>query len=472
MSKGTQNTREVPFPHNLEAERAVLGAILLDNNAINFALEKISFEDFYLDSHQIIFAEIVHLYEAENRFDLVSLKESLQRKNKLDPVGGVAYLASLLDGVPTSANVELYAQIVQNKSILRQLIKASQELVEKGYTEVSEIDELLDFAESGIFKIAERRIGASVSSIRDIIKNTFSSLEELYQREELVTGLGTGFADLDEMTSGFHEGELIIIAGRPGMGKTSFALNIGHHIAVQLEKPILLFSLEMSKEQLVTRLLCSEARISGHNLRRGFVRKESWVNLVQAAGRLSKAPIYIDDSPGISVLDMKAKCRRLKNTVGLSLVIVDYMQLIHERRRFENRQQEISFISRNLKGMAKELEVPVIGLSQLSREVEKRSDRRPQLSDLRESGAIEQDADLVSFLYRPEEYKVTSIKVDGLDIDSAGLAELIVAKQRNGPTGSCLLVFRKDFMQFHDYDHQTHAMNPFADEDTESETRF
>jgi replicative DNA helicase len=428
------------LPHNAEAERTVLGAVLVDNAAFNAAAELLTREDFYSESHRRVFDAMVALSERSQPIDLVTLKDELGRGQALEGVGGPAYLAGLVDGLPRITNVEDWCRIVKEKSVLRHLIHAGQRIVHSCYEGEYEVPELLDRAERSIFDIAERRIRQGFVGIREIVKESFRTIDQLSQSQDLVTGVPTGFVDLDERTSGLQKGDLIIVAARPAMGKTSLCLNIAQHAALKAGETVGLFSLEMSKEQLVLRMLCADARVDAHRLRTGKLSEKDWTRLAKAYADLSQARIFIDDSATITPLEIRAKCRRLKAEHGLGLVIIDYLQLVQGPGRIENRQQEIAAISRSFKGLAKELRVPVIALSQLSRAPEARTEKRPQLSDLRESGAIEQDADIVMFIYREEEYKPSE--------ENRGIAEVIIGKQRNGPTGTTRLVFIKEFTRF------------------------
>jgi replicative DNA helicase len=431
-------------PQNLEAEQSVLGAVLLENTALMKALELVSVEDFYRESHRKIFNAMLDLFDKDEAIDLVTLTENLTRKGVLDAVGGQSYLAELASQVPTAANVRYHSKIVSEKALLRFLLRSSTEIAGKVYEDASEADALLDFAEKSIFEISDRRIKGSFANLKDVIKDSFKMIEDLYDKKEAITGVPSGFKELDSMTTGFQKSDLVVVGGRPSMGKTAFALNIAQHVAVELREPLAIFSLEMSKRQLALRMLCSEAMVNSNDVRKGFIPKEDWHKLTSAAGRLSEAPIYIDDSSVINVLEMRAKARRLKmEHGGLSLIIVDYMQLMHGRGSFERREQEISDISRSLKALAKELDVPVVALSQLNRGVEMRTDKRPSLADLRESGAIEQDADVIIFLYRDEVYHRD-------DESKRGRAEAIISKQRNGPTGKVDLSFLNYCTRFTD----------------------
>jgi len=440
-------TLDKAIPHSIDAERSVLGAILIENAALNRAQEILKEEDFYREPHRKIFKVMTDLSERTTAIDPVTLKEELQRSGDLDAVGGAAYLAALLDGVPRSANVEHYARIVKEKAILRGLIEAGSQIVGTAYEAAQGVDDILDESERLIFRIAQDRLRAGFVPMKVIADQSLKTIERLAEHRDLITGLPTGFASLNEYTSGLQPSDLIIVAARPGMGKTSFALNIAMHLGLRENKRIGVFSLEMSREQLFLRLLTGLGRIDAHRLRTGRLNKEEWATLTHAFGELAGAPIFIDDTAGITVLEMRAKSRRLKLEQGLDLIIVDYLQLMRSRSAFENRNQEISDISRSLKELAKELHIPVIAISQLSRAPEQRGgDRRPQLSDLRESGAIEQDADLVMFIYREEVYKPTE--------ENRGRAQLIIAKQRNGPIGTLDLAFIREYTKFEELEWQ------------------
>jgi replicative DNA helicase len=436
----TDVTQEKTLPHNLEAERTVLGAVLVDNAAFSSAAEVLTREDFYRESHRRIFEAMAVLAERSQPIDLVTLKNELLRGGALEAAGGAAYLGSLLDGVPRITNVEHWSRIIKERAVLRNLIHASNRIVQSCFEGEDEAAVLLDRAEKAIFDIAERRIRQGFVGIREIVKESFRTIDQLSQSKEMVTGLPTGFVDIDEMTSGLQKGELVIVAARPAMGKTSFCLNVAQHASMRAGETVGIFSLEMSKEQLVLRMLCSDSRVDAHKLRTGRLQEKDWARLAKAYADLSASKVFIDDSSTLSPLEMRAKCRRLRAEHGLGLVVVDYLQLVTSTGRVENRQQEISAISRSLKGLAKELSVPVVALSQLSRAPEARTDRRPQLSDLRESGALEQDADIVMFIYREEEYKPSD--------ENRGIAEIIIGKQRNGPTGTRKLAFIKEFTRF------------------------
>ena len=433
---------ERTLPHNLEAERSVLGAILVHNDAFNLAAQVITPDDFYRDAHRRIFEKMIALNERNDAIDFVTLKEELSRSGEVDEVGGPAYIASLADGVPRATNVEYYARIVKEKSTLRSLIYAANKIVTNAYEADQDSDVILDEAESAIFAVADDRLKAGFVPMRDLVKESFPKIEQLFEQKRLVTGVPTGFVDLDEMTRGLQGGDLIIVAARPSMGKTSLVLNISQYVASQPDMTVGFFSLEMSKESLFIRLLTSEAQIDSHRLMSGAIGQKDYGRISHALETLSAMRLYIDDTASIGVLEMRAKTRRLQAEHGLSLVVVDYIQLMSGRGRFENRTLELASISRSLKGLAKELHVPIVVLSQLSRAPESRSDHRPQLSDLRESGALEQDADLVAMIYRDDVYNRDPNNPD------AGTAELIIAKQRNGPTGVVRLAFLREQTRF------------------------
>ena len=435
-----QALTERALPHNLEAERSVLGAILIRNDALNHAAEVIDAGDFFREAHRVVFDAMVALNERNQVIDLVTIKEELARIGRLDEVGGPAYVASLVDGVPRALNVEGYARIVKEKSTLRSLIFSATRILSSAYEAEQEPDLLLDEAEKAIFEIADHRIRTGFIPLRDLVHDSFEKIEQLQAHKGLLTGVPTGFSDLDEMTSGLQPSDLVIVAARPSMGKTSLTLNIAQHVGTQTGMTVGLFSLEMSKEQLFMRLLTSEARIDAHRFRSGYLNEKDYGRLSAALGTLAEAKVFIDDTASIGVLEMRAKARRLKAEHGLHLLVVDYIQLMQGRGRFDNRQQELASISRSLKGLAKELNIPIVALSQLSRAPDARADHRPQLSDLRESGALEQDADVVLFIYREEQYEKTE--------ETEGIAEIIVGKQRNGPTGSVKLAFVKEFTRF------------------------
>jgi len=434
---------ERSLPHNLEAERSVLGAILIHNDAFNLAAQVIDAADFYRDAHRRIFNRMVELNERSEAIDFVTLKEVLARNAELDEVGGPAYVASLADGVPRATNVEYYARIVKEKATLRNLIFAANRILTNAYEAEHESDLILDEAESAIFAVAEDRLKAGFVPMSDLVRESYPKIEQLFEQKRLITGVPTGFVDLDAMTRGFQAGDLVIVAARPSMGKTSLALNIAQYVALQPDHRVGVFSLEMSKESLFLRLLTSEAQIDSHRLMSGAIGQKDYGRISHALEVLNAMRLHIDDTANIGVLEMRAKARRLQaEQRGLSLLVVDYIQLMNARGRYENRTLELASISRALKGLAKELNVPILVLSQLSRAPEARSDHRPQLSDLRESGALEQDADVVIMIYREDAYNRDPNHPD------AGTAELIVAKQRNGPTGVARLAFLREQTRF------------------------
>jgi replicative DNA helicase len=432
------------LPANVEAERSILGAIMLDNLAYNEAAEHLKPEDFSLDSHRRIFTRMVDLAESSRPIDMITLVEELDRRKELEAIGDVGYVSGLVDGVPDRPSIEHYIKIVRDKALLRGLIHAANAAITRASDQSDPAEEILNDAEAAIFQLSEKRIGRGFMGVQDIVKESFGSVDALLQRGQRITGLATHYTDLDEMTSGFQRADLIIIAARPSMGKTAFAMNIAENASIEDQKVVGMFSLEMSREALLLRLLCSRARVDSHKMRTGSLWRDDMTKVVHAMEQLAHAPIFIDDTPGISLSEMRAKARRLQQSQGkLDLIIVDYLQLMSGGgRRYENRTQEVSAISRGLKALAKELRVPVIALSQLSRAPESRGgDHRPQLSDLRESGSIEQDADVVAFIFREEVYKQD-------DPDLQGKAELIIAKQRNGPTGRVNLAFLKNSTRF------------------------
>jgi replicative DNA helicase len=408
--------------------------------------------DFYKAAHRKIFSASVDLFDRNEPVDLVTVANELMRRKQLEEVGGATALSALVDAVPTAANVAYHARIVKDKALLYALIQKATAVVSRAYADKEDVDEVLDWAEQQIFEISQDKVSRSFVPVKSVLKGTFQLIEKLYDRKSHVTGVPTGFKRFDEMTAGLQPSELVVVAGRPSMGKTSFCLNIAQHAAIQERIPVAIFSLEMSKEQLVQRMLCSVAKVDSHKLRTGYLSDADWPRLTTGAGILSESPIFIDDTPGISLLEMRAKARRLKGEQGLGLVIIDYLQLISGRGRVESRQQEISEISRSLKAMAKELDVPVVALSQLSRAVESRQPPRPQLSDLRESGAIEQDADVVAFLYRPAFYRAR--KEEELDEPEDNTTEVIIGKQRNGPTGTVHLAFLREYTRFEDQERE------------------
>ncbi len=439
--------RRVP-PQNIEAEQSVLGAILLENEAINHALEILGPEEFYRETHREIFRAMMELSDHNQPVDAITLTDALRTKGVLEQIGGPAYIAELADSVPTAANVAHYARIVREKAVLRQLATIATDIASSAYEANADVDEFLDTAEHRIFEISERRIKPSFHTMPELTRESLRILERLYENRELVTGVPTGFKDFDTLTAGLQPSDLIVLAARPSMGKTALALNIAAYAAMDAEpkRGVAFFSLEMSKEQLVLRMLCSEARVDSAKARAGYLSERDFPKLAQAAARLSEANIFIDDSSDTTAITLKAKCRRLAKdkSNNLGLVLVDYLQLMRSARPGESREKEIAEISRSLKALAKELKVPVIALSQLNRQVETRPDRRPLLADLRESGAIEQDADVIAFIYREEMYK-------GKDSKEAGVAEIIVAKQRNGPTDTVKLTYLSQYTRFENY---------------------
>ncbi len=428
-------------PQNVEAEQAVLGAVLLDGQSLPTIMEHVRPEDFYRAAHQKIFEAILDLAEQNQPVDLVTLTARMQDMKILEETGGVSYLAELANAVPTAANAEYYAQIVEEKSLLRRLIRTATNIVADGYADADNIGQMLDDAERRIMEISGRRTANGFVAIRDVLMEVFERVEFLFHHKGGTTGIPSGFPDLDRMTSGFQKSDLIIVAARPSVGKTAFALNVAQNVSVRAKESVAIFSLEMSASQLVQRILCAESNVDATRMRTGKLEGDDWEKMTMAISTLSEANIYIDDSPSITVSDIRAKCRRLKKEKGLGMILIDYLQLIHGRGKSgENRQQEVSEISRTLKAIARELEVPVIALSQLSRGVEQRQDKRPMMSDLRESGSIEQDADIVAFLYRDDYYNQESEKKN--------IIEIIIAKQRNGPVGTVELVFLKNYNKF------------------------
>ncbi len=430
-------------PQNIEAEQSVLGAILLENEILASAVEMLAPEDFYKDSHKKIFLAMLDLYKKNEPIDLITLTEQLSRKEQIEEIGGASYLSHIVNLVPTSANIKYHSKIVKEKSLLRNLIKTTTEIITMSYDESIEINELLDAAETKIFSLSEKTIRGSFVRIDNVVKDTIELVDKLYNKKELITGLPSGFTDLDMQTTGFQPGDLVVVGARPGMGKTSFCLNIATYVGIEVKVPVALFSLEMSKELIVLRMICSEAEVDSKSVRSGYHTKEDYRKLVNAAGRLAEAPIFIDDSFN-TVLEMRAKARRLKAEHGLGLIIVDYLQLMRGEGSYIAREQVISDISRSFKALAKDLKVPIIVISQLNRSCEQRGDnKRPIIADLRESGAIEQDADTILFLYRGDYYKAKDAE--------EGIAELDIAKQRNGPTGMINLTFLDKFTKFKNY---------------------
>ena len=428
-------------PHDIEAEQAIIGSMLTDKDAVIAAIEILREQDFYREDNRIIYSAILNLYNRSEPIDIITLKAELKSMGKLEAVGGLEYIVQLPDRVPTTSNVEQYIKIVEEKSMLRALIKTADELITLGYDPTQEVEQVIDTAEKKIFEVMQKKNQKGYSSMKDILIDTFTQLEQLYNQKEMITGVPTGFADLDYRTSGLHNSDLILVAARPAMGKSAFALNIATHAAVRGKVPVAIFSLEMSKEQMANRILCSEAMVDSAKVRTGKIDDEEWGKLAAASGELSEAGIYIDDTPGISVMEIRAKCRKMKLEKNIGLVVIDYLQLVQgSNRKGGSREQEIAEISRSLKILAKEINVPVIALSQLSRAPEQRVDHRPMLSDLRESGSIEQDADIVMFLYRDDYYNE--------DSEKKNIAEVILAKHRSGSTGTVELLWLGNYTKF------------------------
>jgi len=434
-------TLEKPLPNNLDAERSVLGAILLDNNTLNTAIENLRPEDFFLDQHRRVFTQMIALGENQQAIDLVTLTEEMHRKGDLEASGGAPYLASLADGMPRVSNVEHYARIVKEKAMLRNLIHATHNIQQRAFEGEDGADTILDNAESSIFALAEDRVKVGLVPIKEVVRDNFERLERIFKEGKSITGISTGYGELDKLLSGLQPSELLILAARPSQGKTALALNLAENIAIRAGEPVAIFSLEMSKESLLQRMVASVAQIDAHKFRTGHLTRDDWRSMTEALGQISAAPLWIDDAGSISVLEIGAKARRLMRDKGLKLLIVDYLQLITARGRFSSRQEEVSSISRGLKGLAKELKIPVLVLSQLTRAPE-RDERGPQLSDLRESGAIEQDADVVMFIYRPHFFKV------GAAPEERDQTDLLIAKQRNGPTDKVRFVFKSRQTRF------------------------
>jgi replicative DNA helicase len=437
----TDLTLERPLPQNLDAERSVLGAVLLDNHALNAAVERLRPEDFFLDQHRRVFQQMMALGEAQQAIDLVTLTDELHRRGELEAAGGAAYLAQLMDGVPRVTNIDHYARIVKEKAVLRNLIHTTHAIQQQALEADEDADVILDRAESEIFQLAEDRIRAGFIGVKELVRDNFDRLSKILTEGKQITGLATGYRQLDNLTSGLQPSELLILASRPSMGKTALALNIAENVAVRSQEPVAIFSLEMSKESLLLRLLSSYAHIDAHKFRTGHLSREDGRKMTEALGQLAEVPLWIDDSGSATVVEMGAKARRLKRDKGLSLVVVDYLQLVAARGRFSNRNEEVTSITRGLKGLAKELKLPVLVLSQLTRAPE-REERAPQLADLRESGAIEQDADVVLFIYRPNMYKPAQTPAERAE------AEIIIAKQRNGPTDRLKFVFLNTYTRF------------------------
>lgn len=432
---------ERSLPHNLEAEKSVLGSILVNNENYYRIVEMLRPDDFYFDSHRVIFRHMVGLMESSRAIDLITIQEEMLRGSSLESAGGIGYLAGLLEGIPHLLNIEHYITIIREKSLMRQMISCANAIMAECFDQADPAEQILDKAEQALFGLSERRVKSGFVSVKEMEVPASRLIEKLYKEREMITGVATGFTDLDRMTSGLQPGDLVILAARPSMGKTALVLNIAENVAVKKGESVGIFSLEMSKEQLLMRFLCAESLVDAHKVRTGYLAKEDFRQLIDALGVVTRAPMFIDDSSTLTIMEMRAKARRLKAEHGLRLLIVDYLQLMSGYGRVENRVQEISGISRGLKALAKELEVPVIALSQLSRAPEQRQgDHRPQLSDLRDSGSIEQDADVVMFIYREEVYKQSE--------ENAGKADLIIAKQRNGPIGQVKLAFLKQFTKF------------------------
>ncbi len=427
-------------PHDIEAEQAILGCMLTDRDSVISAIEVLKADAFYREDNKAIYSAILSLYAKSEPIDIITVKAELVETGNFERVGGLEYLASLPERVPTTSNVEKYIKIVDEKAMLRSLINSANELVALGYDETEDVDNIMDMAEKKIFDLSQKKNSKGYTSIKDVLVESFAKLEELYNQKGKLSGTPTGFADLDLRTSGLHDSDLIIVAARPAMGKSAFAINIATNVALQAGKGVAIFNLEMSKEQVGNRILCSEAMVDSNKIRTGQVEDDDWVKLASTLGRLSEAPIYIDDTAGISIMEIRAKCRKLKLEKDIGLVVIDYLQLIQASGRNSSREQEISEISRSLKVLAKELNIPVIALSQLSRGVEKRDDKRPMLSDLRESGAIEQDADIVIFLYRDDYYNE--------DSEKKNVAEVILAKHRGGSTGTVDLAWLPSYTKF------------------------
>ncbi len=428
-------------PHDIEAEQAIIGSMLTDKDAVIAAVEVLQEQDFYREDNKIIYSAILNLYNRAEPIDIITLKSELKSMGKFEAVGGLEYIVQLPDKVPTTSNVEQYIKIVEEKSMLRALIKTADELITLGYDPTQEVEQVIDIAEKKIFQVMQKKNQKGYSSIKDILVDTFTQLEQLYNQKESITGVPTGFVDLDYRTSGLHNSDLILVAARPAMGKSAFALNIATNAAVRAKVPVAIFSLEMSKEQMTNRILCSEAMVDSAKVRTGKIDDDEWAKLAATSGELSEAGIYIDDTPGISIMEIRAKCRKMKLEKNIGLVVIDYLQLVQgSNKKGGSREQEIAEISRSLKILAKEIDVPVIALSQLSRAPEQRIDHRPMLSDLRESGSIEQDADIVMFLYRDDYYNE--------DTEKKNIAEVIIAKHRSGATGTVELLWLANYTKF------------------------
>jgi replicative DNA helicase len=445
MESIAEELKKVP-PQQLEAEQSLLGGILIDSESLPSALEVLKGDEFYRDTHRTIFRAMQDLFERNEPIDLITVSNLLAERNQLEAIGGAVYLAALVETVPSASNVPAYARIVNEKAILRRLILTSNEIISWCYGAGKSVEEILDHAESSIFSVTENRVRTSYSTIKDVVKNSIKAIEDLQEQRELVTGVPSHYTDLDKLTAGFQRSDLVIIAARPSMGKTAFALNIACNAALKSSFPIGFFSLEMSKEQLAMRLLCSEARVDSHKIRSGFLSRQECAKMLTAAGSFLDTPIYIDDTPAISTMELRAKARRMKADGGLEMIVVDYLQLMRGREGSERREQEISDVSRSLKAVAKELNIPVIALSQLNRKVEERHNKRPMLSDLRESGAIEQDADVIIFIYRDEVYNPGT--------PETGIAEITIGKQRNGPLGTVKLKYMNSYTRFENLAHE------------------
>lgn len=426
------------LPQNIEAEQSVIGSMILDKNSIAQASEVLRSDDFYRENHKVLYSSIMELFQKDIPVDMITLIEHLRSTEKLEGAGGITYITQLCDSVPSTANLHSYIEIVKNKAILRRLIKSSNEIIEESYSQQDNVPKVLDSAEKKIFDISQNRVSNDFEKLSSVLERGFTEIEKLFNNKGEVTGVPSGFPELDEKTSGFQKGDMVLIAARPSMGKTTFALNLAEYAALRASKSIVVFSLEMSKEQLAYKLLCSEANVDMLKLRTGALEDNDWDNIAKASGPLAESKIFIDDTAGISVMEMRSKCRRIKIEHGIDMIIVDYLQLMSGSG--ESRQQEVSEISRSIKALAKEMQCPVIALSQLSRAPEQRTDHRPMLSDLRESGSIEQDADLVMFLYRDEYYNA--------ETEDKNVAECIIAKQRNGPTGTVKLAWLGQFSKF------------------------
>ncbi|QXE19257.1 replicative DNA helicase [Clostridium sp. 001] len=432
------------IPHNIEAEQGVIGSMLIDKTSIVEAMEVLNTEDFYKDSHKVIFDSILDLYKKDTAVDIITLTENLKSRSKLEAAGGITYISELSGSIVSTANLKSYIKIVKDKSVLRKLIRASTKIIEESYKNQDDVVGTIDMAEKSIFDLSSNRKVSDFEPMNVVLERGFTEIERLFNDKGETTGVASGFRELDAKTSGFQKGDMVLVAARPSMGKTTFALNIAEYAALREGKKIAMFSLEMSKEQLAYKLLCSEAHVDMLNLRTGNLEDKDWENIARASGPLAAAKIFIDDTAGITIMEMRSKCRRLKMEHGIDMIVVDYLQLMSGGKGSENRQQEVSEISRSIKALAKEMECPVIALSQLSRAPEARTDHRPMLSDLRESGSIEQDADIVMFLYRDEYYDK--------DTEDKNIAECIIAKQRNGPTGTVKLAWMGQFSKFGNLD--------------------